>query len=180
MKTQEMLIEEIRTLNEEIMAFIKQRSGTSFWQCKTYKELIKKERALKYEVEKISKHVWLEETWITNLDMPEAETEEGARKAFIDRVNGMPGVTIEYDKKNRVRVIWVRSLTKVYVYSIHAYWFAKEVGTKTISGIWDEDIEIPDTKPMCSVELKQTFSAYRDDDDYIAWQLLHPEVVKEA
>jgi hypothetical protein len=179
-KTQEMLLKELDEVNSQLISFMKEYTGSSFWMTKEYKELSKKERSLKYEIEKVNHNVWEGEDWITNLEMPDAETEEGARSAFVEMVKDMPGVEIEFDKKNRVKVIRVRSLTKIYVYAIHAYWYSLETGTKKIQGLWDEEIEVPITKPMCSVKLTRTFDAYRNDEDYISYKVRHSELVEEV
>ena len=80
----------------------------------------------------MKKNYWTKAEWITKLESEPYETCEKARQAFLYLVKNMDGVTVLEDKHG-VKLVEVRTKTKLYKYEIHAETTHVKVGEREVT-----------------------------------------------
>lgn len=169
----------IQTQNEMIFAeqdYLAKKPMGSFHLTKEGKEHLAKIKNAnrdfyivfdKYEME--NGLVYTDKTWITKIYgdfVAFEEKSEGAlelaRRKLLEKLSKMNGITI-IDEKSGVKSVMVRTPSKDYYYSIHAYYCVEKIGEEEYIGMFGGTHKRDITRNGCQgCVYKNTYSVFRD------------------
>lgn len=110
----------------------------------------------------MKKDYWTKSEWITKFESAPCKTYEEARQDFVNLVKDMDGVTV-IEGKRGVKLIEVRTNTKLYRYEVHAESVQVKTGEQRwVKDIWDDSMVLEDVYEPAAIArvYRNVYNAY--------------------